>query len=84
MDLRRYGHADAHDVRAMLLDIHDEVYADDPTRSTLASVSRTSWTCGPHGRTGGAYPAGRTAARSATPTAESRARWLVARQHPAQ
>ena len=30
MDLRRYGHADAQDVRSMLLDIHDEAYADDP------------------------------------------------------
>ncbi|MYQ46223.1 GNAT family N-acetyltransferase [Streptomyces sp. SID4985] len=30
MDLKRYGHADAQDVRSMLLDIHDEVYADNP------------------------------------------------------
>lgn len=30
MDLRRYDHADAQDVRSMLLDIHDEVYSDDP------------------------------------------------------
>lgn len=30
MDLKRYRHADAQDVRSMLLDIHDEVYADNP------------------------------------------------------
>ncbi|MEV6393772.1 GNAT family N-acetyltransferase [Streptomyces sp. NPDC051907] len=30
MDLRWYTHADAGDVRSMLLDIHDEVYANDP------------------------------------------------------
>ncbi|MFE0104104.1 GNAT family N-acetyltransferase [Streptomyces sp. NPDC059009] len=30
MDLKRYGRADAQDVRSLLLDIHDEVYADNP------------------------------------------------------
>ncbi|MFJ4688598.1 GNAT family N-acetyltransferase [Streptomyces sp. NPDC088789] len=30
MDLKRYGCADAQDVRTVLLDIHDEAYADDP------------------------------------------------------
>ncbi|MBC7268817.1 MAG: GNAT family N-acetyltransferase [Streptomyces sp.] len=30
MDLRCHRHADARDVRALLLDVHDEVYADDP------------------------------------------------------
>jgi ribosomal protein S18 acetylase RimI-like enzyme len=30
MDLRHYTHADARDIRSLLLDIHDEVYADDP------------------------------------------------------
>lgn len=30
MDLKHYTHADARDVRALLLDIHDEAYADDP------------------------------------------------------
>ncbi|MDI3422900.1 GNAT family N-acetyltransferase [Streptomyces luteolus] len=29
MDLKLYTHADAKDVRTMLLDIHDEAYADD-------------------------------------------------------
>ncbi|MFH8619615.1 GNAT family N-acetyltransferase [Streptomyces sp. NPDC017979] len=28
MDLKRYTHADARDVRSLLLDIHDEAYAD--------------------------------------------------------
>ena len=30
MDLKHYTHADAPDVRSLLLDIHDEVYGDDP------------------------------------------------------
>ncbi|QKW08107.1 GNAT family N-acetyltransferase [Streptomyces sp. NA04227] len=30
MDLKRYTHADAPDVRSLLLDIHDEVYANAP------------------------------------------------------
>ncbi|MGW2843948.1 N-acetyltransferase family protein [Streptomyces sp. NPDC001274] len=30
MDLKWYTHADAQDVRTLLLDVHDEVYADDP------------------------------------------------------
>ncbi|MFE4371057.1 hypothetical protein ACFRMN_22985 [Streptomyces sp. NPDC056835] len=30
MDLMCYSHADARDVRSLLLDIHDEVYANDP------------------------------------------------------
>ncbi|MER7046279.1 GNAT family N-acetyltransferase [Streptomyces jumonjinensis] len=30
MDLKRYTHADARDVRSLLLDIHDEAYADTP------------------------------------------------------
>ncbi|MFF6789543.1 GNAT family N-acetyltransferase [Streptomyces filamentosus] len=30
MDLKRYTHADARNVRSLLLDIHDEVYADEP------------------------------------------------------
>ncbi|THA60283.1 GNAT family N-acetyltransferase [Streptomyces sp. A0958] len=30
MDLKTYTHADAQDVRSLLLDIHDEVYADEP------------------------------------------------------
>ncbi|MFD5117233.1 GNAT family N-acetyltransferase [Streptomyces sp. NPDC058391] len=30
MDLKRYTYADARDVRSLLLDIHDEVYANDP------------------------------------------------------
>ncbi|MDT9693288.1 GNAT family N-acetyltransferase [Streptomyces sp. P9(2023)] len=30
MDLKWYTHGDARDVRSLLLDIHDEVYADDP------------------------------------------------------
>lgn len=30
MDLKRYRHTDAQDVRSMLLDIHDDVYADNP------------------------------------------------------
>ncbi|MFF3453216.1 GNAT family N-acetyltransferase [Streptomyces sp. NPDC002730] len=29
MDLKRYTHSDARDVRSLLLDIHDEAYADD-------------------------------------------------------
>lgn len=35
LDLRHYGHADAHSLREVLLDIHDEVYAgsDDPLAS---------------------------------------------------
>ncbi|MFE4367838.1 GNAT family N-acetyltransferase [Streptomyces sp. NPDC056835] len=31
MDLKHYTHADARHVRSLLLDIHDEAYADDPT-----------------------------------------------------
>ncbi|MFJ3882961.1 GNAT family N-acetyltransferase [Streptomyces sp. NPDC090077] len=31
MELKRYTHADAPHVRSLLLDIHDEVYAADPT-----------------------------------------------------
>ncbi|MFI0217801.1 GNAT family N-acetyltransferase [Streptomyces lydicus] len=30
MDLKRYTHADARNVRSLLLDIHDEAYVDDP------------------------------------------------------
>ncbi|AZM47119.1 GNAT family N-acetyltransferase [Streptomyces sp. WAC 06738] len=30
MELKRHGHAEADDVRSLLLDIHDEVYADHP------------------------------------------------------
>ncbi|WP_330347681.1 hypothetical protein [Streptomyces sp. NBC_00582] len=30
MDLKRYTYADARDVRSLFLDIHDEVYANDP------------------------------------------------------
>ncbi|MFD8149081.1 GNAT family N-acetyltransferase [Streptomyces sp. NPDC059708] len=30
MDLKQYTHADALNVRSWLLDIHDQVYADDP------------------------------------------------------
>lgn len=54
MDLRRYGHADAQDVRSMLLDIHDEVYADDPdpfhSRERFTYFlelwsSRKNWSC---------------------------------------
>ncbi|MEV7283773.1 GNAT family N-acetyltransferase [Streptomyces sp. NPDC093252] len=30
MDLKHYTHADAQNVRSLLLDIHDEAYADDP------------------------------------------------------
>lgn len=30
MDLKRYTHADSQAVRTLLLDIHDEAYADDP------------------------------------------------------
>lgn len=30
MELKRYGHQDAPDVRALLLDIHDEAYANEP------------------------------------------------------
>ncbi|MFF2013540.1 hypothetical protein ACFVWY_31360 [Streptomyces sp. NPDC058195] len=30
MDLKWYTHTDARDVRSLLLDIHDEVYANDP------------------------------------------------------
>ncbi|ANS65502.1 hypothetical protein SLINC_3278 [Streptomyces lincolnensis] len=40
LDLRHYGHTDAHTIRELLLDIHDEVYAksDDPlaTRDAFA------------------------------------------------
>ncbi|MEU1077271.1 MULTISPECIES: hypothetical protein [unclassified Streptomyces] len=30
MALKQYTHADATDVRSLLLDLHDEVYAADP------------------------------------------------------
>ncbi|MEU2361817.1 GNAT family N-acetyltransferase [Streptomyces noursei] len=54
MELTRYGHKDARDVRAMLLDIHDEAYADDPdefhSRSRFAEFvdawsSKETWSC---------------------------------------
>ncbi|MFF2651528.1 GNAT family N-acetyltransferase [Streptomyces sp. NPDC058045] len=54
MDLRRYGHSDAQDVRSMLLDIHDEVYADNPdpfhSRERFTHFldlwsSRNNWRC---------------------------------------
>ncbi|MDI3405764.1 GNAT family N-acetyltransferase [Streptomyces cavernicola] len=54
MDLRQYGHADAQAVRSMLLDIHDEVYADNPdpfhSRERFSYFldlwsSRKNWRC---------------------------------------
>ncbi|MFE7313836.1 GNAT family N-acetyltransferase [Streptomyces sp. NPDC057555] len=54
MELTRYGHTDARDVRAMLLDIHDEAYADDPdefhSRERFAEFvdrwsSKETWAC---------------------------------------
>ncbi|MFI1676039.1 GNAT family N-acetyltransferase [Streptomyces sp. NPDC020607] len=54
MDLKRYGHADARDVRSLLLDIHDEVYASDPdpfhererwTHFLDLWSSRENWRC---------------------------------------
>ncbi|WP_369272354.1 GNAT family N-acetyltransferase [Streptomyces sp. R11] len=54
MDLKRYTHADAQDVRSLLLDIHDEAYADDPdpfrSRERFAYFvdlwsSREDWQC---------------------------------------
>lgn len=32
MDVKHYGHQDASDIRALLLDIHDDAYAGDPDR----------------------------------------------------
>lgn len=54
MDLKHYTHDDARDVRALLLDIHDEAYADDPnpfhSRERFAYFvdlwsSRPDWLC---------------------------------------
>jgi ribosomal protein S18 acetylase RimI-like enzyme len=54
MDLKRYTHADARDVRSLLLDIHDEVYANDPnpfhSRERFSYFvdlwsSRENWQC---------------------------------------
>ncbi|MFD5131232.1 hypothetical protein [Streptomyces olindensis] len=41
MDLKRYTHVDAGDVRSLLLYIHDDVYADDP--DALHSRERCSY-----------------------------------------
>ncbi|MFE4177512.1 GNAT family N-acetyltransferase [Streptomyces sp. NPDC056909] len=54
MDLKRYTHADARDVRSLLLDIHDEAYAGDPDPFHLRErfsyfvdlwSSREDWQC---------------------------------------
>ncbi|MEW1719347.1 GNAT family N-acetyltransferase [Streptomyces sp. NPDC093109] len=54
MDLRRHTHADARDVRSLLLDVHDEAYADDPdpfhSRERFSYFvdlwsSRADWQC---------------------------------------
>ncbi|MFI1865028.1 GNAT family N-acetyltransferase [Streptomyces jumonjinensis] len=54
MDLKRYTHADARDVRSLLLDIHDEAYADTPdefhSRERFSCFvdrwsSREDWLC---------------------------------------
>ncbi|MGH4035837.1 GNAT family N-acetyltransferase [Actinomycetota bacterium Odt1-20B] len=54
MDLKRYTHADARDVRSLLLDIHAEAYADDPdpfhSRERFSYFvdlwsSRENWQC---------------------------------------
>ncbi|MEU0812206.1 GNAT family N-acetyltransferase [Streptomyces sp. NPDC005970] len=54
MDLKRYSHADAPDIRSLLLDIHDEAYADDPdpfhSRKRFSYFvdlwsSRENWQC---------------------------------------
>ncbi|MGW0732889.1 GNAT family N-acetyltransferase [Streptomyces sp. NPDC002851] len=54
MDLKRYTHADARDVRSLLLDIHDEAYANDPnpfhSRERFSYFverwsSRENWQC---------------------------------------
>ncbi|WP_431041382.1 GNAT family N-acetyltransferase [Streptomyces sp. P1-3] len=54
MDLKRYTYADARNVRSLLLDIHDEVYANDPnpfhSRERFSYFvelwsSRENWQC---------------------------------------
>ncbi|WP_369362991.1 GNAT family N-acetyltransferase [Streptomyces sp. CG4] len=54
MNLKRYTHADAQNVRSLLLDIHDEAYADDPnpfhSRERFSYYvdlwsSRNDWQC---------------------------------------
>ncbi|MFF4648199.1 GNAT family N-acetyltransferase [Streptomyces sp. NPDC001389] len=54
MDLKWYTHADAQDVRSLLLDIHDEVYANDPDPFTSRErfsyfvdtwSGRKDWSC---------------------------------------
>ncbi|MEU9334969.1 GNAT family N-acetyltransferase [Streptomyces sp. NPDC048290] len=54
MDLKRYTHVDARDVRSLLLDIHDEAYADTPdefhSRERFSYFfdiwsSRENWLC---------------------------------------
>ncbi|MFF4582965.1 GNAT family N-acetyltransferase [Streptomyces sp. NPDC001373] len=54
MDLKWYAHADAQNVRSLLLDVHDEVYADDAdpfhSRERFSYFvdlwsGREDWTC---------------------------------------